>query len=193
MGPSHVLCQWMIKVVMRPLLDVIGALDAHWFFFCCGALVKVSSSLRTVRSFANKYVFFCLSFCSDSQFRLKPANLFAFNALSFHPIYATTFLLNFFQHIIIEGQAFDSTAGQLLNTSSLVHHTGIVRFWTHDSVVRECTLRWAHSHAQPGGKSVQYQCPRCHCIQAWDQKGHGASSELGRDVSMCCSYRGKQG
>ena len=29
----------------------------------------------------------------------KPTNLFAFNAPAFHPIYATTFLLNFFQHI----------------------------------------------------------------------------------------------
>jgi hypothetical protein len=112
--------------------------------------------------------------------------LFAFDAPSFHPIYATTFLLNFFQHIIIEGRAFESSAGQLLNTSSLARHTGIVRFWTRGSMVMDCTLRWSHSHARPWGKSVPFQCPYCYCIQAWDQSGRGASSELGRDITTVC-------
>jgi hypothetical protein len=137
--------------------------------------------------------FFCLLIRSDSQCRSKPANLFAFDALSFHPIYATTFLLNFFQHIIIEGRAFESSAGQLLNTSSLARHTGIVRFWTRGLTVMDCTLRWSHSRARPWGKSVPFQCPYCYCIQAWDQSGRGASSELGRDVTMRCLYKGKEG
>jgi hypothetical protein len=46
----------MIEVVTRPLLDVIRALDTHWFFFCCGALVNVPSSVDMVKSFANEYV-----------------------------------------------------------------------------------------------------------------------------------------
>ncbi|KAF8264024.1 hypothetical protein EI94DRAFT_1739344 [Lactarius quietus] len=170
--------EWMDQVVTRPLLDIIGVLDAQWFFFCCGALVKTPPSLRRVESFANKW---------------KPVNLFAFDAPSFHPIYATTFLLNFFQHIIVEGRTFDSAAGQLLNTSPLCRHTGILRFWTFDSVVRKCVLRWAHSRTQPWGMPVPYQCPSCHCIQAWDQKNGEASSQLGRDVSMHCSYKGNQG
>jgi hypothetical protein len=126
--------------------------------------------------------------------RLKPANLFAFDAPSFHPIYAATFLLNFFQHVIIEGRAFDSVAGQLLNTSALSLHSGIVRFWRDRSlVVKKCVLRWAHSRTQPWGTPVPYQCPSCHCIQAWDQqKIQVAPSQL-RDVTMRCSYKGEEG
>ena len=125
--------------------------------------------------------------------RSKPANLFAFDMPSFHPIYATTFLLGFFQHIIIEGWSFDSAIGLLLNTSTLSHHAGIMRFWMRDSVVKECLLKWSHSHTQPWGQPVLYQCPACKCIQSWDQKGLGASSELGRDVTMQCSYKGEEG
>ena len=130
---------------------------------------------------------------SDSKSRSKPANLFAFDAPSFHPIYAATFLINFFQYIIIEGRTFDSAIGQLLNTSGLSHHSGIMCFWTHNSKVKECLLKWAHSHTQPWGQPVPYQCPSCRCIQAWDQKGQGTSSELGRDVTMWCSYKDEQG
>ena len=187
---SHVLWKWTIEVVTRPLLDVIGALDTHWFFLCCGALVNIPSSLQTVRSFANAYVFFFTFQSTLTQMsRWKPANLFAFNAPSFHPIYATTFLLNFFQLIIIEGRTFDSVIGLLLNTSALARHSGIVRFWTRDSVVRDCTLKWSHSRTQPWGSPVPYQCPSCRCIQSWAQKGHGASTELGRDVTMFCSNK----
>jgi len=125
--------------------------------------------------------------------RQKPVNLLAFNAAAFHPIYATTFLLNFFQHIIIEDRTFDSVARFLLNNSALAHHTGIVRFWTCDSVVRDYTLRWAHHCTWPWGMPVPYQCPSCHCIQAWDQRGKEGSSELGRNVVMRCSYQGTQG
>ena len=111
---------------------------------------------------------------------------------SFHPIYATTFLLGFFQHIIIEGWSFDSAIGLLLNTSTLSCHAGIMCFWIHDSVVKECLLKWSHSHTQPRGQPVLYQCPTCKCIQSWDQKGLGASSELGREVTMQCSYKGEK-
>ena len=121
-----------------------------------------------------------------------PANLFTFNAPSFHPIYAETFLLNF-QHIIIKVQTFDSAIGLLLNTLALSHHTGIMCLWTCDSVVRDCTLKWSHSCTQPWGNPVPYQCPSCWCIQSWAQRGNRAWSELGRDVTMCCLYQGKQG
>lgn len=125
--------------------------------------------------------------------RLKPDNLFAFNATSFHPIYAATFLLNFFQHIVIEGRSFDSAVGQILNTSALSRHTGIIRFWRDGPVIKKCELRWSHLRTQPWGQSVPYQCPSCRCVQAWDQqKIQGASSQL-RDVSMRCSYKGKPG
>jgi hypothetical protein len=118
--------------------------------------------------------------------------LFAFDAPAFHPIYAATFLLSFFQHIVIDGRTIDSTIGLLLNTSPLSRHSGIVRFWTRDLVVSNCTLSWAHSRTQPLGKPVPYQCLSCHCIQAWDQKGRGPSSELARDVIMLSSYKGKE-
>lgn len=124
---------------------------------------------------------------------MKPANLFAFDAPSFHPIYAATFLLNFFQHIIIEGRSFDSAVGQLLNTSALSRHTGIVRFWRDGLDVRKCVLRWAHSRTQPWGRPVPYQCPSCNCVQAWDQQKIQAASSQLRDVSMRCSYKGEQG
>ena len=65
-------------------------------------------------------------------------------------------------------------------------------FWTCDSVVRDCMLKWSHSHTQPWGNPVPYQCLSCQCIQSWAQRGNGASSELGRDVTMCCLYQGKQ-
>lgn len=120
------------------------------------------------------------------------ANLFAFNAHSFHPIYAATFLLNFFQHIIIEGRTFDSAVGQLLNTSALSRHTGIVRYWRDKLGVKKCELRWAHSRTQPWGTPVPYQCPSCRCIQAWDQKKIQVASSQLRDVSMRCSYKGGQ-
>ena len=120
-------------------------------------------------------------------------NLFAFDAPAFHPIYATTFLLHFFHHIIIEDRTFDSTIGLLLNASPLSRHTAIVRFWTVNSVVKSCTLKWAHSRTQPWGNPVPYQCPSCRCIQAWDQRGQGPSSEVGRDVTMQCSYEGEHG
>lgn len=119
--------------------------------------------------------------------------MFAFNTPAFHPIFATTFLLNFFHHIIIEGRAFNSAIGLLLNTSLLSRHTGIVRFWTVDTVVKSCTLKWAHCRTQPCGTPVLYQCPSCRCIQAWIQKGKGPSSEVGRDVTMRCSYKGVNG
>lgn len=184
----------MIQVVTQPILDVISALDTHWFFLCCGALVKTPSSMKRVKSFANKYVIFTFQSALTEDSRWKPSNLFAFDAPAFHPIYAATFLINFFQYIIIEGRSFDSAIGLILNASALSRHTGIVRLWTRDSVVRDCTLRWAHSRTQPWGEPVPYQCPICFCIQAWNQKGRGASSELGRDVTMRCSYKeGKQG
>ena len=88
----------MIEVVTRPLLDVIRALDTHWFFFCCGALVNVPSSMDMVKSFANEYVVITFQSTLTQNSRLKPANLFAFDAPSFHPIYVATFLLDFFQH-----------------------------------------------------------------------------------------------
>src|SRR6266702_1912428 len=123
----------------------------------------------------------------------KPTNLFAFNAPAFHPIYATTFLLNFFQHIIIEGWTFDSIVGLLLNTSALSCHTGIIHFWTCDSVVKSCILKWTHSRTQPWGNLVPYQCLSCHCIQAWDQKSQGTLLKLGRDITKQCSYEGVDG
>ena len=133
-------------------------------------------------------VFISFSFRSLTQTnRWKPANLFAFDAPAFHPILAATFLLNFFQHIIIYGRTFDSSTALLLNASPLSCHTGIMRFWTRNSVVNNCTLRWTHFRTRPWGESVPYQCPSCRCIQAWDQKGRGA--ELGRDVTMTCSYK----
>ncbi|KAH9014023.1 hypothetical protein EDB85DRAFT_2215399 [Lactarius pseudohatsudake] len=110
---------WMTQVITRPILDMIHALNTHWFFLCCGALVNVPTSLDGVRSFAKEW---------------KPANLFAFDAPAFHPIYAATFLLNFFQHIVIEGRSFDSAVGLLLNTSALSRHTGIKRFWSRGEV-----------------------------------------------------------
>jgi hypothetical protein len=125
--------------------------------------------------------------------RWKPANLFAFNARDFHPIYATTFVLNFFHYVIVDGRTFDSVAGLLFSSSALSRHTGVLRFWTHGSVVKRCTFKWAHSRVQPFGETVQYQCPICHCIQAWDQKGQGESSELHGDVTMRCRYVGEQG
>lgn len=123
--------------------------------------------------------------------RQKPANLFAFNAHGFHPVYATTFILDFFHYVIIDGRTFDSVAGLILNSSALARHSAIVRFWTYDSVVRNCTIKWAHARTQPWGEPVPYQCPTCHCIQSWDQKANGASSELdGGGVTMRC--RGNQ-
>ena len=74
----------------------------------------------------------CFTFQSTQNLALtqksssKPANLFAFDAPSFHAIYATTFLLGFFQHIIMEGWSFDSAIGLLLNTSTLSRHAGIM-------------------------------------------------------------------
>lgn len=184
---SHAMWQWISQVVTNSILDVIRTLDTHWFFLCCGALVNAPSSLKTVKSFANVCVVF-FSFRPLAQIsRWKPANLFAFDTPAFHPILAATFLLNFFQHIIIDGRTFDSSIALLLNASPLSRHSGIVCFWTHDSVVNNCTLRWTHSRTRPWGKSVPYQCPSCRCIQAWDQKGRGA--ELGRDVTMSCSYK----
>lgn len=180
-------------MITKPILDSICKLDTHWFFFCCGALVNVTSSFKIVESFVNEYVLFFRPFTFESALtrvnRRKPTNLFAFDAPAFHPIYASTFLLNFFQRVIIEGRTFDSTIGQLLNTSALSRHSGIVHFWTKNSVLKNCTLRWAHSRIQPWEKPVPYQCPSCHCIQAWDQKRQGASSELGRDAVVRCSYQ----
>ncbi|KAH8976386.1 hypothetical protein EDB86DRAFT_2841066 [Lactarius hatsudake] len=164
---------------LKPILDVISTLDAHWFFFCCGSLVNVPFSLEGIKSFAHD--------------RWKPANVIAFDTPAFHPIYATTFLLNFFHYIVIEDRSFGSAIGLLLNTSPLSRHTGIVRFWAVGSVVKSCTLKWAHSRTQPWGKPVPYQCTSCRCIQAWDQKGQGASSELRGDVKMWCSYKGENG
>jgi hypothetical protein len=125
--------------------------------------------------------------------RRTPANLFAFDAPLFHPIYATTFLLNFFQHVIIEGRTFDSAAGAILNTSALSRHSGIVRFWKDDSGVRKCKLKWAHLCTQPRGTPVLYQCPSCCCIQAWDQQKIRGNSSQPRDVTMYCQYSGDQG
>ena len=119
--------------------------------------------------------------------------MFAFEALAFHPIYATTFLLNFFHYVIVDGRSFESAIGFLLNTSPLARHTSILRFWTVGAVVKNCTLKWAHSRTQPWGEPVPYQCESCRCIQAWDQKGKGPSSEIGRDVIMRCSFSGENG
>ncbi|KAH9018757.1 hypothetical protein EDB85DRAFT_1897002 [Lactarius pseudohatsudake] len=85
---------WITQAIARPISDMIHALNTHWFFLCCGALVNVPTSLDGVRSFANEW---------------KPANLFAFDAPAFHPIHPATFLLNSFQHIFIEGRSFDSS------------------------------------------------------------------------------------
>ena len=156
-------------------------LDTHWFLFYCGALVNVTSSHDRVKFFANTW---------------KLANLFAFTAPSFHPIFATTFLLNLFQYIVIEGRSFDSAVGLLLNTSTLSRHSGIKRFWTRDSAVNDCELTWTHSRTQPLGELVPYQRPRCHCIQAWDQgKNNTDSSHASqlRDVKMTCSYKDARG
>ncbi|KAH8976756.1 hypothetical protein EDB86DRAFT_2839264 [Lactarius hatsudake] len=169
---------WMTQVITRPILDMIHAFNTHWFLLCCGALVNVPTSLDGVRSFSNEW---------------KPANLFAFDAPAFHPIYAATFLLNFFQHIVIEGRSFDSAVGLLLNTSALSRHTGIKRFWSRGSVVNTCWLRWTHLRTQPWGNAVPHQCQGCGCIQSWNQKVKGPSTELPRDdVSMRCSYRGSK-
>jgi len=167
--------------------------DTHCFFLCCGALVNVTSSLERVESLANEYVRFTRQSTLTHMNRLKPANLFAFNARAFHPIYATTFILNFFHYVIIDGRKFDSVAGLLFSSSTLSRHTGILRFWAHDTVVKSCTFKWAHSRTQPLGESVPYQCPTCHCIQAWDQTGQGPSSELRKNVTMGCRYVGEQG
>ncbi|KAH9016703.1 hypothetical protein EDB85DRAFT_1898010 [Lactarius pseudohatsudake] len=170
--------EWMTEVITKPILDVISTLNTHWFFLTCGSLVNVPSSLEGVKSFAHEW---------------KPANLIGFDTPAFHPIYAATFLLNFFHYIVIEDRTFGSAIGLLLNTSPLSRHTGIVRFWAVGSVVKSCTLKWAHSRTQPWGKPVPYQCPSCRCIQAWDQKGQGGSSELRGDVKMRCSYKGENG
>jgi hypothetical protein len=197
MSPFHVLLwQWLLQVITRPLLNTIATLNIHWFFLCCGAIINIPSSQNLVREFAQLYViYFSIhsDLGSDSKSRSKPANLFAFDAPSFHPIYASTFLQNFFQYIVIEGRTFDSAIEQLLNTTGLSHHSGIMRFWTCESQVKECLLKWAHSRTRPWGQQVPYQCPTCKCIQSWDQKGQGASSELGRDVTMQCSYKDEQG
>jgi hypothetical protein len=128
--------------------------------------------------------------------RWRPANLFAFEAQAFHPTFATTFLINFFQYITIEGRTFDSAAGLILNTSPLSRHSGIVRYWRIKSKdvdeVRHCKLRWTHSRIQPWGQPVDYQCRKCKCIQAWDQKSKAESSQ-NRPVSMQCSYKGGRG
>jgi hypothetical protein len=168
----------MNKIVTKPLLQAIAVLDTHWFLFCCGALVNVATSCHSVKSFANMW---------------KLTNLFAFTAPSFHPIFATTFLLNFFQHIVIEGRSFDSAIGLLLNASTLSRHSGIKRFWTRGSAVMDCELRWTHSRTQPLGELVPYQCPRCHCIQAWDQGKNNTDSSQLRDVKMTCSYKDARG
>jgi len=125
--------------------------------------------------------------------RLKPASLFAFNACAFHPIYAATFVLDFFHYVIVDGRTFNSVAGLLFSSSPLSRHTGVLHFWTHGSVVKRCTFKWAHSCIQPLGESVLYQCPTCYCIQAWDQRSLGPSSKLRQDVTMRCKYVGEQG
>lgn len=140
----------------------------------------------------SKYFTLQLSLAQNGS-RSKPENLFAFGAPAFHPIYATTFLLNFFHYVIIDDRSLGSAMGLLLNTLPLARHTSIVRLWTVDAVVKSCTLKWAHSRTQPWGEPVPYQCESCHCIQAWDQRGQGASSEIGRDVTMRCSSKREYG
>lgn len=100
-------------------------------------------------------------------------------------------MLDFFHLVIIDGRTIHSAIGLLLSSSALSRHTGIVRFWTDGSVVKNCTIRWAHPRIQPWGKPVPYQCPSCHCIQAWDQKGLG--SEMRGDVEMHCRHKGEHG
>ena len=134
-----------------------------------------------------------LPFSRTQVSRSRPTNLFAFDATSFHPVFATTFVINFFQYIIIDGRHFQHVVGLILSSSILSRHTGIVRFWTHDADVKHCTLRWSHSRTQPWGEPLPYQCPTCCCIQAWDQKGNGPSSELRGPVTMSCSYKGEDG
>jgi hypothetical protein len=176
-------------------MDIIGhgTVDAHWFFFCCGALVNAPSSFERLKCFANKYVLCTLLFSWTQVSRWKPTNLFAFDAPSFHPVFATTFVLDFFQYIIIDGRSFKTVVGLLFSSSTLSRHTGIVRFWTRDADVNHCTFRWSHSCTQPWGTPVPYQCPTCYCIQAWDQKGNGPSSELRGSVTISCTYKGEDG
>ncbi|KAH9048596.1 hypothetical protein EDB83DRAFT_2522864 [Lactarius deliciosus] len=119
---------WMTQVVTKPILDAISELNTHWFFFCCGALIDVHTSLEGVESFANEW---------------KPTNLFAFDAPAFHPIYAATFLLNFFQHIVIEGRSFDSAVGLLLNTSQLERNASQTKVATSEK------FRIARKRARP--------------------------------------------
>ncbi|KAF8266767.1 hypothetical protein EI94DRAFT_1701500 [Lactarius quietus] len=107
--------EWITQVITKPILDVISTLNAHWFFFSCGTLVNITSSFNDIKSFAHEYIF---------------------TTLTFHPIYATTFLIHFFQHIIIEDRNFDKTIGLLLSALPLSRHTGIVHFWTVDSAVK---------------------------------------------------------
>lgn len=176
-------------------MDIIGheTVDAHWFFFCCGALVKAPSSFERLKLFANEYVLCTLLFSGTQVSRWKPTNLFAFDARFFHPVFATTFILDFFQHVIIEGRPFKDVVGLLFSSSTLSRHTGIVRFWTSGVDVRHCTFRWSHCRIQPWGKPVPYQCPTCYCVQAWNQKGNGPSSELRGCVTMSCTYKGEHG
>jgi hypothetical protein len=42
----------MGQVATKLLLDLIGALNVHWFFFCCGALVNTPSAFQRVKAFA---------------------------------------------------------------------------------------------------------------------------------------------
>jgi len=167
--------------------------DTHCFFLCCGALVNITSSLERVESFAYEYVLCTQQSTQTNINRLKPASLFAFNAHAFHPIYAATFVLDFFHYVIVDGRTFDSVAGLLFSSSPLSRHMGVLRFWTHGSVVKRCTFKWAHSRTQLLGELVLYQCPTCYCIQAWDQRSLGPSSELRQDVTIRCGYVGEQG
>jgi hypothetical protein len=169
-------------------MDAIRKVKSHWFFLCCGALVNVPSSFERVESFAHEYVLCTLQSALTDISRLKPANLVAFDAPAFHPIFATTFIQNFFFYIIIEGRRFNDTIGLLLSGLPLSRHTGIVRFWTHSSAVKKCTLKWAHRRTQPWGEQVPYQCSNCGRIQAWDQKSKAPATELHGGVTMRCSH-----
>ena len=117
---------------------------------------------------------------------------FQCSSLPSHICSYCTFLLSFFHYVIIDDRSFGSAIGFLLNTLPLARHTSIIHFWTVDAVVKRCTLKWTHPHTQPWGEPVPYQCDSCRCIQAWDQKGQGASSEIGRDVIMRCSFNGEK-
>jgi len=115
---SLTLSQWVNQVIIKDIMDIIshGTVDTHWFFFCCGAFVNVPSSFKRLKSIANKYVLCTLMFAQTQVSSWKPANLFAFDAPSFHLVFATTFVLDFFQSIIIDRWSLGDVVGLLFSS-----------------------------------------------------------------------------